>query len=94
MCERLIEQKNCISLALDKEANQTRAVELNLTPAEWKLLKQVVEVLCPFKLATDVAQKENNVSISYVLAALVHLQKSVLVALEQDDPCIIAVFHN
>jgi len=70
MMERLLEQQT----AVDSVLRRTEYEDLLLTSDEWITVKLLLEVLKPFKTATDFAQQENNASLSIVRPTLLRLK--------------------
>jgi hypothetical protein len=63
MIERILKQKSAVVVALE---NLKHSV-LNLSCEEWTQAADLVAVLEPVKIATEVASQESNVSVSYVV---------------------------
>ena len=82
MLERLVEQRWVVSavLADEKAANsKSKATVPDLTPGQWDLAVQLLDVLRPFKAATTFLSAQNNVSVSCVLPIVYQLQQKLTV---------------
>lgn len=89
MLQRLDEQQVPITAVLQKNSKH----ELSLLPTEWTLLKQLVEVLKPFDVATTITSYDQNISLSFVVPTLWKFRNHHLVS-NDNDPMIIKQFKD
>ena len=73
MAERLVEQRWVIHRVLD-ECDRS---ELDLEPGQWKILEAVMEILSPFKSATERLSGEKYPTLSLVYPELKKLRKAL-----------------